>query len=347
LKNNKVVLEVLKHYNLGKLNNFEVLSGGYVNGVIKIETNKGSFVLKIYEKKWLTKQRLEEIAKTLFDLKSKINFPVPKPIKNNNDEFILDIGNNFYEVTEFIEGEEYSSDFKVEKMINAAKVLAQLHKETQIKAKKDYKPICFQTGHIERLWDSNKGYNKNYTCVVDRIAKKKHISNFDKLIIEEFIPFVKEQLKLLNKNLKSVRKKPNLSKIHNDYWGGQLIFDGDDVAAVIDFELMVADYAEYDLVKSAQAFAHHLPKKKSEFDFDRLKQFLSAYKEVFGKVDLEPEEVLAYLRHSILGQIGYWIETLEETQNEKTINEGHIYFPINKLKWVTANEKEFVKWFCE
>ena len=81
--------EFFSKYNLGKLLNYKEIREGIENTNYFIQTEKGKFVLTLYEK------RVEEkdlpffisLMKNLFDK----NFPSPEPIINKNGSYISDI----------------------------------------------------------------------------------------------------------------------------------------------------------------------------------------------------------------------------------------------------------------
>ena len=88
LNQNKIE-EILSNYNLGKLESFKGIKEGIENTNYFIQTEKGKFILTIYEK------RVEEkdlpffigLMRNLFDKK----FPSPEPIINKNGNYISEI----------------------------------------------------------------------------------------------------------------------------------------------------------------------------------------------------------------------------------------------------------------
>ena len=90
-------------YNLGKLLNFKGIKDGIENTNYFIETEKGKFILTVYEK------RVEEkdlpffigLMKNLFDK----NFLSPEPIINKNGNYITEIAKKKAAVVSFLDGE--------------------------------------------------------------------------------------------------------------------------------------------------------------------------------------------------------------------------------------------------
>ena len=89
-------------YNLGNLLNYKGIKEGIENTNYFIQTEKGKFILTLYEK------RVEEkdlpffigLMRNLFDKK----FPSPEPIINKNGSYITEILNKKAAVVSFLEG---------------------------------------------------------------------------------------------------------------------------------------------------------------------------------------------------------------------------------------------------
>jgi len=94
--------EFFLKYNLGKLLNYKGIQEGIENTNYFIQTDKGKFILTVYEK------RVEEkdlpffisLMKNLFDKK----FPSPEPIINKNGNYISEISEKKAAVVSFLEG---------------------------------------------------------------------------------------------------------------------------------------------------------------------------------------------------------------------------------------------------
>ena len=92
----------LSKYNLGKLLNFSGIKEGIENTNYFIKTNKGKFILTVFEK------RVEEkdlpffmgLMRNLFDS----NFPSPEPIINKNGNYITEVLNKKAAIVSFLEG---------------------------------------------------------------------------------------------------------------------------------------------------------------------------------------------------------------------------------------------------
>ena len=76
-------------YNLGKLLNYREIKEGIENTNYFIQTEKGKFILTLYEKRVDEKDLpfFMSLMRNLFDK----NFPSPKPIINKNGNYISEV----------------------------------------------------------------------------------------------------------------------------------------------------------------------------------------------------------------------------------------------------------------
>ena len=96
------LIEFFSKYNLGNLLNYKEIKEGIENTNYFIKTDKGKFILTLYEK------RIEEkdlpffisLMRNLFDKK----FPSPEPIINKSGNYISQILKKKAAVVSFLEG---------------------------------------------------------------------------------------------------------------------------------------------------------------------------------------------------------------------------------------------------
>ena len=94
--------DFLSKYNLGKLLHYKGIKEGIENTNYFIKTNKGKFILTVYEKRVEEKDLpfFMSLMKNLFDS----NFPSPKPIINKNGNYITEVLNKKAAIVSFLEG---------------------------------------------------------------------------------------------------------------------------------------------------------------------------------------------------------------------------------------------------
>ena len=84
------------------MKNFKGIEEGIENTNYFIETEKGKYILTVYEKR-VNNEDLPFFSKLMLDL-SKNNFVCPKPISNKNNSYISDLNNKKFMIVSYLEG---------------------------------------------------------------------------------------------------------------------------------------------------------------------------------------------------------------------------------------------------
>ena len=94
--------EFFLKYNLGNLLNYKGIQEGIENTNYFIQTDRGKFILTVYEKRVEEKDLpfFMSLMKNLFDS----NFPSPEPIINKNGNYITEISGKKAAVVSFLDG---------------------------------------------------------------------------------------------------------------------------------------------------------------------------------------------------------------------------------------------------
>jgi homoserine kinase type II len=328
-----LIKKVIENYDIGKLLKYSIIEGGCVNTNFKIETNKGLFFFREYNKHFCNQSKINHLAKVLSELK-KEGFPVAQMIYNKDKKPTSNYENKVFAIFEFVEGQIY--DFSEKSLISAAKTLARLHKKTSKISSKHttiVKIKHFIAAIPNNLWEGN-----------DSILKKYEQNQSNNKEVIQLIKRTKHHFDLFLQNNKYVQEKENISIVHGDFHIHQLIFQEQEVAALIDFDDVKYGLAEYDLIKGVVSFIGF--PNKTGFNFNNLKIFLDAYRKIYGKIDLQPEEVLAYLRISLLAKIEYFISNYIYKHKK---NEGISIVKglLEKLDWIEKNDRKIKKRFLD
>ena len=119
---------ILSDYNLGNLKKFEGIKEGIENTNYAIETDKGKYILTIYEKR-VNEHDLPFFSELMLGLSNK-SFICPKPISSKNSAYISDFQNKKFMIVSFLEGKAKKnlspSDCKI-----AGRESAKLHEITK------------------------------------------------------------------------------------------------------------------------------------------------------------------------------------------------------------------------
>ena len=81
------VVSIISNYNLGNMKNYEGIKEGIENTNYLVETEKGKYILTIYEKR-VNKDDLPFFSKLMVELNNK-DFICPKPILNKNKNILV------------------------------------------------------------------------------------------------------------------------------------------------------------------------------------------------------------------------------------------------------------------
>ena len=241
--------EFFSKYNLGKLLNYKEIKEGIENTNYFIQTEKGKFILTLYEK------RVEEkdlpffisLMKNLFDKK----FPSPEPIINKNGNYISEILEKKAAVVSFLEGnskKNLNPNDCYEVGINSAK----LHSITKN-----------LTGKRENKLSINS-WRKIYNKVKNDCIK-----------IHPNLP------NIIEKNLDVIEKKwPKnipLGIIHADLFPDNIFFKGGKLSGIIDYYFSCYDFYAFEIAICLNALCFEGKNENLSFNVTKAKKFIDGY----------------------------------------------------------------------
>ena len=216
----------LKQYNLGSLISYEGILEGIENTNYKINTNEGSFILTLFEKRVDPKDL--PFFMSLQQHLSDNNFMCPIPIKNKDNNVVNTLCNKKAIIISFLEGK------KIE----------------QIKPEH-----CLQIGEmISNFQFLNKNFNhkrKNNLLINDwnKIFLKCLKVTDHKFL--NLIDVVKNELIFLEQNWP--KNLPN-GIIHGDIFQDNVFFKEDTFSGLIDFYFSCNDFYAYELALTTNAW---------------------------------------------------------------------------------------------
>jgi len=244
--------EFFSKYNLGKLLNYKGIKEGIENTNYFIQTDKGKFILTLYEK------RVDEkdlpffigLMRNLFDK----NFPSPEPIINKNGSYISEIANKKAALVSFLNGNAkkiLNPNDCYEVGINTAK----LHSITKNLASKRENKLSINS------------WRKIY------IKVKKDCSK-----IHPNLPYI------IEKNLDEIEKNwpKNIPSgiIHADLFPDNIFFDENKVSGIIDFYFSCYDYYAFEIAICLNALCFEGKKENLSFNVTKAKKFIDGYSNI-------------------------------------------------------------------
>jgi len=245
----KELKEFFSKYNLGKLLDYKEIKEGIENTNYFIQTEKGKFILTLYEK------RVEEkdlpffisLMKNLFDKK----FPSPEPIINKNGNYISEILEKKAAVVSFLEGN----------------------------AKKNLNPNdCYEVGINSAKLHS---ITKNLT---GKRENKLSINSWRKIydkVKNDCIKIHPDLSNIIEKNLDVIEKKwPKnipLGIIHADLFPDNIFFKGGKLSGIIDFYFSCYDFYAFEIAICLNALCFEGKNENLSFNVTKAKKFIDGY----------------------------------------------------------------------
>jgi len=260
------LIEFFSKYSLGKLLDYKEIKEGIENTNYFIKTEKGKFILTLYEK------RVDEndlpffigLMRNLFDKK----FPSPEPIINNNGNYISEILEKKAAVVSFLEGaskEKLSPDNCFEVGINTAK----LHLITKNLSGKRENQLSINS------W--REIYNK-----IKKDCSKIH-------------PNLTE---VIEKNLSEIEKNwpKNIPTgiIHADLFPDNIFFKNGKLSGIIDYYFSCNDFYAFEIAICLNALCFEGKKENLSFNVTKAKKFIDGYSKI-RKLDENEKKSLKIL----------------------------------------------------
>lgn len=207
---------------------------GWLNQKWKIETNKGTFLLKQYNKERIKKYELDTIRTALQTQNRCFNHGVPCPELLEHGGVLLHQTSNgeLYTIMRFMEGNLISAgNAKREQMKSLGSAIGRLHGLLNDKTLPPKKETMFNMPSIQDridYWDS---------VLLECDAKG----------LTELRPLILLQKEATSKMLKEYFDNLTPGWCHRDLWVDNILFSSDAVKAILDFDRMNYDFLELDI----------------------------------------------------------------------------------------------------
>jgi len=260
--------KLLKHYDLGRLENACPLTGGQANSSFKLTTEKGQFTLSVCDEK--TSEEIGTLTRVLACLEAH-DFPATRlypPRAGIKTAFVEFRGKPVY-VKEFLDG-KVCSELTPFMLQQVGEAMAGLHK---IPAPRDLAQ-AFPYG----------------------------LKQFDQVlgsgISHPFKPWLKDKKDLLESSLDLTMAR---GFIHGDIFWDNLLFDGENLAAVLDFEEACQYFLLYDLGMACVGCCTGA----NGFDPNKIRALITGYQTRRPLSDAEKKQFAAFLVYAATGA-AFW-----------------------------------------
>jgi len=244
--------EFFSKYNLGKLLSYEGIKEGIENTNYFIQTDKGKFILTLYEK------RVEEkdlpffisLMKNLFDK----NFPSPEPMININGNYISEISKKRAAVVSFLDG-------------TSKKVLDP----------NDCYEVGINTAKLHLITKNLTGKRENKLS----INSWRKIYNKVKQNCSRIHPNLSE---IIEKNLNVIEKNwpKNIPSgiIHADLFPDNIFFKNNKLSGIIDYYFSCYDFYAFEIAICLNALCFEGKNQNLSFNVTKAKKFIDGYSKV-------------------------------------------------------------------
>ena len=267
-------------YNLGKLLNYKGIREGIENTNYFVETNKGKFILTVYEKRVDEKDLpfFMSLMKNLFDEK----FLSPEPIINKNGNYITEILDKKASVVTFLEGS----------------------------AKKNLSPdncqeVGIQTAKLHLITKNLTGKRENKLSV----NSWKKIYNKVQKDCSRIHPNL---AKVIKKNLEEIENHwpqdiPS-GIIHADLFPDNIFFKENKLTGIIDFYFSCNDFYSFEIAICLNALCFEGKKENLSFNVTKAKKFIDGYSNI-RKLTEDEKKHLKRSRFfcQFISQVVHWI----------------------------------------
>ena len=253
----KDIFSIEKKFNLGKIISFNGIKKGIENTNYLLKSKNKKFILTIFEKR-VVKKEIPFFMKLMDQLNnSKIN--CPRPQKNKNGSYLVQIKNKTACIVSFLNGKD-KKNLNYKNCFDIGKMIAEMHLSTR----------------KIKLFRKNSMSIKNLNPILEKInAKDFLITNFRDI-----------------KN-KWPKKLPS-GIIHGDLFIDNIFFKNNKLSGIIDFYFAANDYFMYEIAICVNALC--FDKKGSQFEINKkkVKNLIRGYESI-KKISIKEKKSLNIL----------------------------------------------------
>ncbi|HLW70503.1 MAG TPA: homoserine kinase [Candidatus Binataceae bacterium] len=247
--NKSFVQELAEDYSFGRVTKYAGIPEGSINSNYAVETGRGRFLIRIDEVKGESEVRREL---DLLSFLRKHSFPCPHPLQDRSGRFYRDYKTKCTSVFRYYDGRVINPErLRASQLETIGRTLADLHT-----IGKGYKKGIDNRFSFERVADL-------YLGVRDRLP-----SYFRKITrtLEDEIDYLTQYLE--NKLPKGI--------IHGDLFADNLLFRGEKLTAVLDFDAACRGKFIFDIATAVNALCF----VDGNYSLERFLQLLAGYESV-------------------------------------------------------------------
>jgi len=249
--NKKDLLYINKKFNDERFLSFKGIKQGIENTNYLLKSKNKKYILTIFEKR-VSKKEIPFFMELMDELnKSKLN--CPKPLKNKDGKYLINLKNKTACIVSFLQGKD-KKNLNVKNCYDIGRVIAQMHLHTQ--KIKLFRKNSMGVKNLNPLLKSIKFKSKKFTKI-DKFLK----INFD------------------NIKKKWPKKLPG-GIIHGDLFIDNIFFKNNKLSGIIDFYFAANDYFMYEIAICINALCFDKINSKFKINKKKIKNLIKGYENV-------------------------------------------------------------------
>ena len=249
--NKKDLLYINKKFNDERFLSFKGIRQGIENTNYLLKSKNKKFILTIFEKR-VSKKEIPFFMELMDKLySSKLN--CPKPLKNKNGKYLINLKNKTACIVSFLQGKD-KKNLNTKNCYDVGRVIAQMHLHTQ----------------KIKLFRKNSMGVKNLNPLLKSIKfKSKKFTNIDKFLKINFDNIKKKWPKKLPGGI-----------IHGDLFIDNIFFKNNKLSGIIDFYFAANDYFMYEIAICINALCFDKINSKFKINKNKIKNLIKGYESI-------------------------------------------------------------------
>jgi homoserine kinase type II len=290
----KDVLNISKIFNLGAVENYNLIKGGLVNYNYLLNTKKGKYIVRIIGDKSPKALKELDLQFKIFEYLKNKKFPylIPSPLERDNSRKILNIGSKKVWVYEMISGKNFDRPSMLQIKL-MAKTLATYHK------------------YISGL-KGVKQKDESEKRILQNFKKMKKITlrdEADKLALK-----YKDYFMEIFDKVKKIKDSSKQLFVHGDFDSSNVLFKGDKLIGIIDFGDSFYAPRIFDVSVSIRDSCY----TRGKIDMKKVKIFLREYEKVNKLSKKEKSMIIpTILKANVDFFVWAYVEMKKEKENRK------------------------------
>ena len=254
-----------KQFGIEEIISFQGIKKGIENTNYLLKSKNKKFILTIFEKR-VSNKEIPFFMKLMDKLNnSKIN--CPKPLKNNNGEYLIKLKNKTACIVSFLKGKD-KNKLNLKNCFEVGKIIAQMHLVTK---------------NINLSRKNSMGIINLDPLLKSIKFRSNKFSNLEKFLVNNLKEIKKNWPKKLPKGI-----------IHGDLFIDNIFFNKNKLSGIIDFYFAANDYFMYEIAICINALCFDNKKSIFKINKQKIKSLIKGYESI-KKISLKEKKSLNIL----------------------------------------------------